>query len=127
MPLKKINILLVDDSITIITRMKEILSDIKCVKSIETATNGAEAYTKIAQNQPHLVLLDINMPEKNGIELLREIKQNFPEVRVMMVTNQSVEYYKPICIEMGAEYFIDKSTEFELIPDIIDLVSAQIK
>jgi len=123
---KNINLLLVDDSITIIERMKEILSEIKCVKSIDTATDGVEAYTKITQNQPHLVLLDINMPIKNGIELLKEIKQNFPMVKVIMVTNQSVEYYKPICIEMGAEYFIDKSTEFELIPDIIELVSSQI-
>ena len=126
MSLKNINILLVDDSVTIITRMKEILSEIKCVKSIDTATDGVEAYTKITKSQPHLVLLDINMPIKNGIELLKEIKQNFPKVKVIMVTNQSVEYYKPICIEMGAEYFIDKSTEFELIPNIIELVSAQI-
>ncbi len=127
MPLKKLNLLLVDDSITILTRMKELLSEIKYVKSIEIATNGVEAYSAIFKKQPHLVLLDINMPHKNGIELLKEIKQNFPEVKVMMITNQSVEYYKPICIEMGAEYFLDKSTEFELIPEIIELVAKQVK
>jgi DNA-binding NarL/FixJ family response regulator len=127
MPLKNINILLVDDSVTILTRMKELMCEIKCIKSITIATNGADAYIEIAQNQPHLVLLDINMPIKNGIELLKDIKQDFPEVKVMMVTNQSVEYYKPICTEMGAEYFVDKSTEFESIPDIIELISTQIK
>jgi CheY-like chemotaxis protein len=123
MPVKKINILIVDDSITILTRMREILSEIRCVNSIDIATNGIEALQFLASHQPELILLDINMPHKNGIELLREVKQLYPKVKVMMVTNQSVDYYKPICMEFGAEYFIDKSTEFELIPDIVESIS----
>lgn len=123
MPVKKINILLVDDSITILTRMREILSEIRCVNNIDIATNGIEALEFLVFHQPELILLDINMPHKNGIELLREVKQLYPKLKVMMVTNQSVDYYKPICMEFGAEYFIDKSTEFEMIPDIIESIS----
>lgn len=127
MPVKKINIFIVDDSITILTRMREILSEIRCVNSIDIATNGIEALEYLAFHQPELILLDINMPHKNGIELLREVKQLYPKIKVMMVTNQSVEYYKPICLDLGAEYFIDKSTEFELIPDIIESISKGLK
>ncbi len=125
--LKKLNILLVDDSITILNKMKEILCDIKCINNLNFATNAFEAYKLINAEQPHLVLLDINMPGKNGVELLKEIKQHHSTVKVMMVTNQSVDYYKPICAELGADYFIDKSTEFEMIPEIIESLSAQIK
>jgi CheY-like chemotaxis protein len=123
MPTKKINILIVDDSITILTRMKEILSEILCVNAVDIATNGIEALEFLCIQKPELILLDINMPKKNGIELLKEVKQLYPQIKVMMVTNQSVDYYKPICMELGAEYFIDKSTEFELIPDIIEAIS----
>lgn len=120
---EKINILIVDDSITILTKMKEILSDVQCVNTVAVATNGIEALDFLRTNQPELILLDINMPHKNGIEILKEVKQLYPKVKVMMVTNQSVDYYKPICIEYGAEYFIDKSTEFEMIPDIIESIA----
>lgn len=123
MPIKKIDILIVDDSITILTRMKEILSDIRCVDKISIATNGVEALEYLTTHQPELILLDINMPHKNGIELLKDVKQLYPKIQVMMVTNQSVDYYKPICMDYGAEYFIDKSTEFELIPDIIESIA----
>ncbi|MFC4230879.1 response regulator transcription factor [Parasediminibacterium paludis] len=126
MPIKKIDILIVDDSITILTRMKEILSEIKCVNIIDIATNSNDALELLLFRQPALILLDINMPHKNGIELLKEVKLLYPKVKVMMVTNQSVDYYKPICMEFGAEYFIDKSTEFELIPDIIESISKSV-
>lgn len=123
MPTKKIDILIVDDSITILTRMKEILSEIKCVSNISIATDGNNALSYLVTHQPILLLLDINMPHKNGIELLKEVKLLYPKVIVMMVTNQSVDYYKPICMDYGAEYFIDKSTEFEQIPDIIESIA----
>ncbi|MBC7722898.1 MAG: response regulator [Pedobacter sp.] len=123
--LKKLKILLVDDSIPILNKMKEILCEVKCIDTLDFATNAFKAYQMIDAEPPHLVLLDINMPGKNGVELLKEIKQNHPNVKVMMVTNQSVDYYKPICAELGADYFIDKSTEFEMIPEIIENVCAE--
>lgn len=103
--------------------MKEILSEIACVSSINITPDSKNALDILASHQPTLLLLDINMPHKNGIEILKEVKERYPKVKVMMVTNQSVEYYKPICLDLGAEYFIDKSTEFELIPNIIENIS----
>lgn len=106
--------------------MSEMLSDIMCIDKLDFATNAFEAYEMISAEPPHLILLDINMRGKNGVELLKEIKLKYPAIKVMMVTNQSVDYYKPICKELGADYFIDKSTEFELIPEIIEALSVQI-
>ena len=106
--------------------MSEMLSDIMCIDKLDFATNAFEAYEMISAEPPHLILLDINMRGKNGVELLKEIKLKYPAIKVMMVTNQSVDYYQPICKELGADYFIDKSTEFELIPEIIEALSVQI-
>ncbi len=117
----EIDILLVDDSIAILSRIKEMLQDIPCISNITTATNAFDAYYIIKTNSKvNLVLLDINMPGKNGVELLREIKLSHPHIKVMMVTNQPVDYYKPVCKALGAEFYIDKSTEFEKIGDIIE-------
>ena len=123
---KKLNILLIDDSVSILKKMQEMLLDSLCIGTVDIAVSATDAYEYINTTLPNLILLDINMPGKNGIELLREIKQNHPNVKVMMVTNQSVDYYKPICKDLGADYFIDKSTEFEMIPEIIEQVCAEI-
>jgi DNA-binding NarL/FixJ family response regulator len=114
--------LVVDDSVTIISRMKQILSEIDCVHTITTAYNTVEAEKVVQENNLHIILLDINMPGKNGVEYLKELKQKVPHIKVMMVTNQSIDYYRPICLGLGADYFIDKSNEFEKIPDIIEAV-----
>jgi DNA-binding NarL/FixJ family response regulator len=119
---KKLHVLVVDDSVTIISRMKQILSEIDCVHTITTAYNTVEAEKVVQENNLHIILLDINMPGKNGVEYLKELKQKVPHIKVMMVTNQSIDYYRPICLGLGADYFIDKSNEFEKIPDIIEAV-----
>ncbi len=118
-------VLLVDDSLHILSRMKEMLFEIACITKLSSATNAFDALEMIQTDTPHLALLDINMPGKTGVELLKEIKQFYPSIKVMMVTNQSVDYYKPICKQMGAEYFIDKSTEFQAIPKLIEELCQQ--
>jgi DNA-binding NarL/FixJ family response regulator len=66
-----------------------------------------------------MVLLDINLPDKSGIELLRKIKKEYKKMKVFMITNQANDYYKEICKKLGADHFFDKSKDFNLIPDLI--------
>jgi len=122
---KQINILLVDDSEIILRKMKELLSDVTFIQTIETALNAEVAMEKIRLMLPELVLLDINMPHKNGIELLQDIKQEFPRIKVIMVSSHSAEFYKEMCKDLGAEYFVDKTMEFEKIPALIEAVLSE--
>jgi DNA-binding NarL/FixJ family response regulator len=64
-------------------------------------------------------LLDINLPDKSGIELLRKIKEDYKKTKVFMITNQANDYYKDMCKKLGADNFFDKSIDFNLIPDLI--------
>jgi DNA-binding NarL/FixJ family response regulator len=119
-------ILIVDDNINFVNRMVGLLEDMDNIGYISIASDYYEAYNVLLERRPDFVLLDINLPGKNGIELLRAIKQNNWNCEVIMITNHANEYYREQCLESGAKYFLDKTNEFALVPDIISrLVSAK--
>lgn len=112
-------VLIVDDSELVVMRLSDMLEESEVLVSISTAFSFAEAEQKMRANTPELVLLDIQLPGRNGLELLSLIKENYPSVITMMLTNRVSNYYKNLCKTMGADHFIDKSSEFEKIPAII--------
>jgi DNA-binding NarL/FixJ family response regulator len=73
----------------------------------------------LSQYKPHLALLDINLPGKSGIELLKYIKVNFPETIVIMVTNQNGDFYRNHSMQLGAHHYIDKSKDFEKLNGLV--------
>ena len=113
-------VLLVDDSDFILERMKEVISEVPCIKQISSTNNVVDFMNLLNEKNPDIVLLDIRMPHKTGIEILKEIKQSYSAIIVIMVTNYATDHYQSICLENGAAYFIDKSTEFEMIPEILE-------
>jgi DNA-binding NarL/FixJ family response regulator len=113
-------LLIVDDSSLVVDRLAEMIKDSTKVKEIYTATTYSEALDAIVLKQPGIVLLDIHLPGKNGIELLEHLKFKHPSIVVVMLTNQASENYRALCEKMGADHFIDKSSEFEEIPAIIE-------
>jgi DNA-binding NarL/FixJ family response regulator len=117
--IKKLVVLIVDDSPLIVERFIEILNEMDNIESVAYAHNYTEGARLIDDIQPDIALLDINLPGKSGIELLRRIHQERPEMKVIMITNQATEQYRNICSSLGADYFFDKSKEFEQIPNII--------
>ena len=117
---KKFTILIVDDSSIIIKRVTGIIKDLNNTGTILHASNYVKALQLVNQLSPQIVLLDIHLPDKSGVEVLRYIKEKKLPITVIMLTNQSEEYYKTLCKEIGADYFIDKSSGFEEIPGIIN-------
>jgi len=115
----KKTILIVDDSPMIVQRITEMLEELGNPGVIAKAGSYSEAIQFINNNHPDILLLDINLPDKSGIEILRIRKEKDPSVKVIMITNQANEYYKKLCFRLGADYFIDKSKEFEKIAGII--------
>jgi len=112
-------ILIVDDSELVVERLSDMLKESSMPVHIATANSYAAAQKKMKQYHPELVLLDIQLPGKNGIELLSLIKAEYPHVFTIMLTNRVSRYYKILCKSMGANHFIDKSSEFEKIPSLI--------
>jgi DNA-binding NarL/FixJ family response regulator len=112
-------VLVVDDYALIVDRLVVILRELDEVDLILSATSYAESVLILGRQVPDIVLLDIHLPDKSGIDLLSFIKDKYPCVKVIMISNQNNATYKSLCQKLGADYFIDKSNDFEMIPSLI--------
>jgi response regulator of citrate/malate metabolism len=117
---KRINILLVDDAVLITKRIAEIIEEVSCVEKVIVANNFDEAVAAINNNTFDLVLLDIHLPGKTGIDLLDYLSDKKIPANIAMVTNKVSQYYKDLCFEKGAKHFLDKSREFENIAPLVE-------
>jgi DNA-binding NarL/FixJ family response regulator len=118
---KDIQLLIVDDSLLIVARLFNLLTEQKNISGIYYAKAYKEAEDFLNKLVPDIMLLDINLnlDDKNGIDLLRYLKQNNYPTKVVVVTNEANTYYWNLCMNLGADYFVDKSRDFEYIPGII--------
>ena len=119
MEIKRHVVLIVDDSPLIIERLISMLEELENVKEILHAGNYNQARTIVMEQLPNIVLLDITLPDKSGIELLQFIKKDYSYIKVIMLTNQANKHYKKLCLQSGADKFLDKTEDFQQISSII--------
>lgn len=117
--------LIVDDNMRFIERMIGLLDETSNIGYINVANDYNEATRIIAEERPDVVLLDINLPGKSGIEILKQIRKSDKQSHVIMVTNHADDYYRDQCKEIGADYFLDKSNDFSKVPGIISSLGLQ--
>jgi response regulator of citrate/malate metabolism len=116
---KKLKILIVDDNSYYTKRMMEMLIELDNVSVINTAENFEEAHILIDETEHDLILLDIQLPDGNGLDLLKIINQSSHKCEVIMVSNCSDEYYRKQSSKLGARYFLDKTRDFEMVPALL--------
>ncbi len=97
------------------------ISNVPGIKIAGEAENSHEAMTVIEKVAPEIVLLDVRMPEGNGLELLANISQKNLSIIKIIVTNYAMRPYMNRCFELGADYFFDKSNEFEKLRELISV------
>lgn len=113
------HVLIVDDSASIRQRLITLLAESPQIRIVGEAGNNREALDSMARVQPDTVILDIRMPGGSGIELLKQIKSRYPEMRVIMLTNFDYAAYRRQCHQLGADHFLNKTLEFEKIIDTV--------
>ena len=123
MEFKKLSILIVDDNRYFLKRMAAMLNELENVSNIDTADNYNDAFQILDTEEHNLVLLDIQLQESNGIDLLRKIKQTDRDCDVIMISNCTGEIYKKQCTELGAMHVLDKTRDFEMVPGILNSIS----
>jgi len=106
-------IIIVDDHALVRAGLRRLLAEDPGIDVVGEAGNGRLAITAVDLLAPHLVLMDLAMPDMNGIEATMEIKRRFPEVRVLMMTMHKSAEYVQASLKAGADGYILKETEPE--------------
>jgi DNA-binding NarL/FixJ family response regulator len=116
---RKMRVFIADDSRVVVERLADLLKEVPGVQLVGRANDAPEAIHSIVKTNPDAVILDLQMPGGSGLDVLRSIRQTHPSVWVVICTNYPYPQYREECIAAGANYFLDKSAEFEKIPEIL--------
>jgi DNA-binding NarL/FixJ family response regulator len=112
------NVFIVDDSEVVCSGLESMLSEIEGVRVTGKAQDVRGAVEAIRRLQPDFVILDIRLIDGSGIDVLKEIKKGDPSPVVLVLTNYPYPQYRKKCLDLGAEYFLDKVTEIDKIPSL---------
>lgn len=116
-----LSVLICDDSILIRKKLRGALEKCKCEEIFE-AVNGNFAVELAKAHNPDLIFMDIVMPEKDGIEALKEIMEFNPAARVVMASSVGTNDHLKEALAHGAYDFIQKPISFEAITNLLDKV-----
>ncbi|MFN8458819.1 MAG: response regulator transcription factor [Anaerolineae bacterium] len=115
-----IKVLIADDSMIVRERLVTILNELAGIEMVGQAENVTEAINAIEKLRPDVVILDIRMPGGSGIDVLHHIRQAGGGPMVIILTNYPFPEYRQRCLNAGADFFLDKSTEFDQIPALFE-------
>lgn len=117
------NILIADDDSLIREGLKIILENEPGFKVVALAANGQEAFDLCKEKKPNIVMMDIRMPIMDGVISTRLIKQNFKDIKIVMLTTFKDEEYIKEAIKNGADGYILKSQSSDSIIETIKIIS----
>jgi two-component system alkaline phosphatase synthesis response regulator PhoP len=99
-------ILIVDDELSILTLLEFNLK--KAGFEVVKAMNGEEAITSVIEHQPALIVLDVMLPKKGGVEVCKELKMRREKAAILMLTAKDEEFDKILSLELGADDYMTK-------------------
>lgn len=124
---KPVGILIVDDHPVVLQGFRFLLQDVEEVEILACCTNAAESLSFLAANYADIVLLDINLPDKNGIELCAEIKKLSPSTRVIGISNNHERGIITRMLQSGASgYILKNASAEELLSCIHDALDGKL-
>ena len=103
--------------------MKNVLDSSEGIQVIADVASTSELFKTLENITPDVVMLEMDIPEINGIATLRKIKQEFPEVKVLMYSGQSEDVYALSTIRAGAFGYLSKTSELDYIVSAVKKVS----
>lgn len=117
-----LNILIIEDADIIVNQLQILLSDINSTNIIRSANSAELGLELIEKSFPDVFILDIKLPGLSGIDFLSKIKQDYPLASplIIILTNMPHATYKHACLNNGANFFLDKSRDFLVLPEILD-------
>lgn len=121
--MKELRIVVVDDSVLVREYLKQVLAKIQGCNVVGMAADGNEALTMLRSLGPDLAILDISMPHRGGIDVLREIRKENSDMIVIMFTADPSIVLEKVCLREGANYYVSKTQARELLDICKSLVA----
>jgi DNA-binding NarL/FixJ family response regulator len=121
-------ILITDDHANVRRGLRELLIDAFPAAYFSEASSGDEVLTVLHGSQHDILLLDINMPGRSGMDVLKDVKHIYPLLPVIMVSVQPESQYALRCLKAGATAYVNKNSVSEdLAPAIIKIIDNEAK
>ncbi len=111
-------VLIADGSQAVVERLTTMLSELPGIRIVHAGT-ATEALGAVRSLRPDVVLLDLQLPGGRGIDVLKTIGRVHPSSIVIVFTNHSHPQYRKTCLANGAHFFVDKSTEFQKVTEVL--------
>jgi DNA-binding NarL/FixJ family response regulator len=118
-----IRLMLVDDHAVLRDGLKNILGMEADIEVVGEAVNGEEALRKVEEYMPDVILMDINIPERNGIEVTGLIKGLYPSIKILILTMHNHDEYFLSAIREGADGYLLKDAPSDHVVDAIRSVA----
>jgi DNA-binding NarL/FixJ family response regulator len=112
-------VFLVEDSPAIRSRLAATIGEIDGTALVGEAGTVREAIDGIRSTRPRAVILDLQLEDGSGLDVLKAVQSVSPALRVAVLTNYATDQHRRACMDAGAEYFLDKSSDFPRIPEIV--------
>jgi two-component system, NarL family, invasion response regulator UvrY len=122
--MKPIRVLICDDHLIVRQGIRQVLADAADIEVAGEAANGPEALTRVREGGIHVVLMDIAMPHRDGLDVLRQLKSEFPKLPVLMLSTYPDKQYAVRSMKLGAVGYLNKSADSEQMIGAIRKVAA---
>jgi len=116
---RTMNLFIVEDSVLIQNRLIRFVEEIPGIHVIGVSGDVDTAYDSVINSDTDAMILDLQLGDKNGLQLLKDVKQNKPEIKIVILTNHSTEDNRVHAMRAGADGFLDKSTDFDQIQNFL--------
>src|SRR4029079_12918712 len=115
----RLRLFIVADSSAILQRLVRSISDLPGVDYVGSAEDVAPAIAGLEKIQPDALILDLQLPSGNGLDVLRAVRKSHPDMRVLVFTNFAEDAYRDAAMKAGAQEFLDKNADFPKVRDIL--------
>jgi two-component system, NarL family, response regulator NreC len=121
---KKLRILVADDHGLVRRGVREVLNSRPGWRVVDEASNGREAVAKAIKLKPDVAVVDVGMPELDGVEAVRQIREAIPETKILVLTMNESDHTIRRALDAGANGYLLKSDLTDVLPKAVDAIVA---
>lgn len=119
-----IHVLMVDDSEQVRTSLRALLGSVAGIAAIHEASTLSGALASVRANPPALVILDMNLPDGLGMDIIKPLKQLAPAVLIAVFTIDASPICRQVCLARGADWYFEKANDSDALVEAVRQLAA---